>query len=236
MVLRSEQIDALTTLVGELSARLDNHPPISTRVDNNPPISTRLDKPKSLQWQKAEDEKINELKYSRAAIEYVECFDTAKTIDFRKNKLPAFVVEIMGFSFIESFGRWTDSDIARIVFSHPLPIALSIEITMMALGPNVNQPGLVVAGGDAKILLPTSSKLHCYQLELCCKCPGKMVEFVIPHALSPQYLNHGALDDSRRIGFGVQSITIKKRAELFAPNVMRSPALRKAFEKLRALL
>jgi hypothetical protein len=221
MVLRVEQIEALTRLVGELSARLDDHPPIGTR--------------KSSQWQRAEDEKINELKYSRPALNCVECCDTA-TIDFRENKLPAFVVEIMGFSSLESFGRWTDSDIARIVFSHPLPIAFSIEITMMTLGPNVNQPGLVVAGGDAKILLPTNPKLHCYQLELCCKCPGKMVEFLIPHALSPQHLSHGTLDDTRRIGFGIQSITIRKQAKSFAPNVLRLPALGKAREKLRALV
>jgi hypothetical protein len=228
MVLRSEHTEALVSLVEELSTRLDNPLPKSARLGN--PL------PKSGQRQETDDERISELKYPMAVFDYGEFFDTARIIDFREKKLPAFVGEITGFSFSESFGRWTDSDIARVVFSHPLPITFSIEITMMAHGPNVNQPALVVAGGDAKTLVPTRHKLHRYQMKLYCRFPGKMIEFFIPHALSPRHLNRGSLDDSRRIGFGIQSITIKKRAKSFSQTVTRLPVLRKAREKMRALL
>ena len=136
----------------------------------------------------------------------------AREIDLREAQIPAFIEGISGFSTRESFGRWTDADIARIIFATPLPPALDVEIVMMPFEPNLNQPILVVAGTDARILHATVSGMHRYRIQFSCKLPGRMIEFFIPHALSPLHLFQGALPDLRRLGIGVQSVTVRTNA------------------------
>ncbi len=137
-------------------------------------------------------------------------FRCPKSIDFSKNILPDFVESIYGFSSPEKIGRWTNADIARVIFRDPLPKILRIEVLARANGFNINQPILVVVGSDAHIFWPKSFEPHSYELVFNCRAPGRMIEFFVPHAISQQHLTGGQSSDSRRIGLGIHSITVGK--------------------------
>jgi hypothetical protein len=142
--------------------------------------------------------------------EELTSLDGDAIIDFRNRTTPVSVAELAGFSFVEPFGRWTDSDIARITFRKPLAANISMFLTMMCTGHLVGQPLLVVIGGDAQVLRPVSTNMHRYRLQFDCRVCGQMIEFFLPHALSPHHLTGGAADDKRRLAIGIQSIVLRR--------------------------
>jgi hypothetical protein len=169
-------------------------------------LSDRLDRDEEVRSAELDRLKLSE----KPDLNGERFFDLARVLDFRQIELPDFVSELRGFSSQEDFGRWTNSDIARIVFSCPLPARISVEVTMTAFGLNVQQPIIVVVGGAAKVLMPVSSAIKSYVLSFDCKFYSSMIEFFIPNAISPRRLMENS-QDHRRLGIGIQTVKIKKR-------------------------
>jgi hypothetical protein len=192
MVLNEADVENVITLVAELSDRIAR--PSSTISSEDYPTRDRL----------------NRLKIDHSHDAYTNrCFETEKSVDFSASVLPDFIEEISGFSVNEPFGRWTDSDIARIIFKNPLPLRFHLCIELNAHALNINQPILVVVGGSASILMPTGFDTKPYSLDIECKFHGRMIEFFIPHAISPKHLKIG--EDGRRLGIGIRKLRIKKK-------------------------
>lgn len=188
----------LIMLVQEVADRLDG---LHSSVGNSPvedDIITEDDALSALKWH-GEDKAIGDAGF----------FNILRAIALNDSVLPKFVEQISGFSWPESFGRWTNTDIARITFRHSLPKIFTLDLIAQAAGCNTEQPILIVAGGTAQILRTRSGLPHRYQIVFDCKTRGNMIEFFIPHAISPNLLSCGAEQDKRRLGLGLHFLTIK---------------------------
>lgn len=73
----------------------------------------------------------------------------AEGIDFTREDLPIFVKSIVGLSGLESWGRWTDANVApaaRIDFAQSLPQRFTLVLTAQPFGPNTGRDLLVKIG------------------------------------------------------------------------------------------
>ncbi|MGF6815438.1 2-polyprenyl-3-methyl-5-hydroxy-6-metoxy-1,4-benzoquinol methylase [Paraburkholderia atlantica] len=133
-------------------------------------------------------------------------------IDLSIDAMPIFISGFSGLSIAEAWGRWSIGEIVKLEFSEPLPrdFALKLELASV-FGPNVRKSLKVRAGGKriAQKLRPiedgASYLFHFDNVE------ADELEILIPHPCRPKDLPALGIEDPRRIGIGIRSITIVPR-------------------------
>jgi len=128
-------------------------------------------------------------------------------IRFDGSALDSGVASMSGLSGAEPWGRWTDGPVARIVLSRDLPPRFVLRIeTAMALPPSVNVDiGVRVGETTRHFRVPTTTPAIA-EIEFEIAAPSKSIELLIPNPRSPTEL--GMNSDGRKLGIGLQSITI----------------------------
>lgn len=127
---------------------------------------------------------------------------------FNQKGVPDFLDSISGLSPPESWGRWSDANLAPVVrlsFDKTLPSSFTIEITARAYGPNIGKPITVIVGNQQQSISvngqPSLATLHFVNVN-----KAKDIEIVPPYPKSPK--ESGESGDKRLLGIGLVSIKI----------------------------
>ena len=128
--------------------------------------------------------------------------------NFKQDALPNFFDSVAGLSHRESWGRWSDANLAPAVtlaYVQPLPTGFTLEITAQAFTPNIGKPISVIVGNEQQSIVvsdqPTVVKIHFSNLE-----NANKIVIVPPYPRSP--LELGINGDNRKLGVGLISVKI----------------------------
>ncbi|MCX7714941.1 MAG: hypothetical protein N2171_04360 [Clostridia bacterium] len=127
----------------------------------------------------------------------------AEGIDFTKEGYPEFLSDVSGMSDREPWGRWTDANLsptAKFVFKNPLPRKFTLELKVVAFGPNIGQPVKVIAGGIENIFTVKEAHEEVFHL-LFNNVSGNTIEIIPPIPTVPKEI--GANQDIRKLGVGI---------------------------------
>ncbi|QQP98613.1 DUF7024 domain-containing protein [Lysobacter enzymogenes] len=136
----------------------------------------------------------------------------AQAAIFSKSSLPKFVSAVNGMSPVESWGRWSDGNLAptiRIDLSRPLPDKFTLALTLRAFQ-SVNQDFSVKIGSQVHRLRAGDEPT---QLRLPVDLAGESVrtiEIIPSKPISPREL--GINDDGRKLGLGLMRLHVEKYA------------------------
>ena len=125
-------------------------------------------------------------------------------IDFTRPDLPSFVSHIRGLSDAETWGRWTDGNIAPslvLEFEHPLPQKLKLRLALIPFGPNENNPLTIRIGTQSfqRTLVPGKNVI---EVETETSSPSADRIELIPYSpTTPVFL--GMNGDRRKLGVGL---------------------------------
>jgi len=115
-------------------------------------------------------------------------------------------VTYAGFSSAESWGRWSDGRVARILTKVRLPVVFDLEVTGQAFGPNAGVPIEVCVGDQCHDVVfgedPTTLVRRFEKVDV------REITFHIPHPTSPNSL--GQSEDARLLGLGLRSLKIEE--------------------------
>jgi hypothetical protein len=134
-------------------------------------------------------------------------------LDFRDSTLPSWVASISGLSGIESFGRWSDANLAptiRVVSFAAFPVRFQLQLRMRSLTSKENSPATIYMGGSS-VKVDVDDTLTDIQLELENECKGNTIDISPSNTTSP--LERGWSGDRRRLGLGIEYISIRCLAE-----------------------
>jgi len=126
-------------------------------------------------------------------------------IDFRVATFPPWVASTSGLSGMESFGRWSDANLAptiRVVSIAAFPERFQLHLRMRCLTREVNSPATIwIAGRSFEVeVLDAPTDIH---LEVENECKGNTIDIAPRSPSSPQER------DQRRLGLGVETISIQ---------------------------
>ena len=131
-------------------------------------------------------------------------------IDFTRSGFPYFIKDVKGLSDLESWGRWTDSNVDKTVklqFRETLPKNFVLEIRALAYGPNVGVPVKIIVGDIEKTFTLTANK-NTYELIFETNGKEDILEIVPPNPTSPNEIDKEN-NDTRKLGIGLVSLKIK---------------------------
>ena len=134
----------------------------------------------------------------------------AEGIDFTKHGFPDFVKEVSGLSGHESWGRWTDANVApavRIRFKQPLPARFTLELRAHGLGPNAFNPVTLRAGNVERSVLLGDPPKASYRVVFEGTAGADTIEIVPPQPIFPREITP-ANPDPRRLGVGLTTLRI----------------------------
>lgn len=133
-------------------------------------------------------------------------------IDFTRPDFPIFVKDIQGLSGLESWGRWSDSNLSpsiRIDLQEQLPNRFDLIFIAQSFGPNV--------GSNLKVKIGT--QIHYFKLKADQFEYNKLIdlggekvsyiEFIPPQPTSPEQLNLST--DTRKLGIGLVHLSFKEK-------------------------
>ncbi len=127
---------------------------------------------------------------------------------FNQEVVPDFLDSISGLSHVESWGRWSDGNVAQAVrldFYQALPHGFTLEIIAQGYGPNIGKPVSVMVGDEQQSISiggqPTRVKLHFVNAN-----GARDIKIVPPYPTSPK--ESGESGDERQLGIGLVSINI----------------------------
>ena len=130
-------------------------------------------------------------------------------IIFSSDHLPTYLMDMVGFSQRESYGRWTDKKIAKILFSGFLPNSFVLSIEASAFGDNARLPAQISACNvkhelsiNAGVGNPAKFSLKFSGVETC-----NMISIEVPKPTSPKSINSG--EDIRPLGYNFVSLGIQ---------------------------
>ena len=128
--------------------------------------------------------------------------------DFGLTKLPAWIESISGLSGVESFGRWSDANLApsvRIVTTTPLPSKFQLRLCIRTLSQEVNSPITIKIGTNC---YQVNVADHSSKIEMLIDnaCGANTIDITPAKVMSP--LELGWSSDSRRLALGFESMTI----------------------------
>jgi phosphoglycerol transferase len=134
-------------------------------------------------------------------------------IDFKKDGYPNFLNEVTGVSVHEDWGRWTEEasgPAAVFRFSQPLPPKFTLEISVRAYGPNVDQPVKVRVGSvESTFVVPADAPVpSIYSLVFESKSGSDSIEILPPKPACPAERKES--NDTRKLGIGLYSLKILK--------------------------
>lgn len=122
---------------------------------------------------------------------------------------PQGVASFSGLSRNESWGRWSNANLAPVVtltYDQPLPASFTLQLVAKGFGPNIGKPVTVTVGQQQQQFTP-SATLAEYRLHF---TPGHSATRII---LTPPLPTDSMLDniigqDPRKLGVGLQSLHI----------------------------
>jgi len=126
---------------------------------------------------------------------------------------PDTIAKFTGISRPESWGRWSNANLApevTIEYREPLPEQFTLKMKAKAFGQNINQPVLVKVGNEEhSIILGGKSSevtLHMSNPQ------GSNLLIIVPPA--PELSNEGNIlgHEPRKLGIGIESIDIEPNA------------------------
>jgi len=123
---------------------------------------------------------------------------------------PDSVKQFSGLSRPESWGRWSNANLAPevvIEYQHPLPERFNLKITAKAFGPNIGQP-IAVKVGDEEQSLTLGEQLSTVTLLFDNPQASHLLTITPPE---PQLSNEGNIlgHSPRKLGIGLQRIVIE---------------------------
>ncbi len=128
-------------------------------------------------------------------------------IKFSEAELPPIVAEISGFSGPETWGRWSDADVAptaKIRFKQPLPKQFTLTLTGQSI-PN-NETAIVKIGNFKEpFYLHKLSDIATIDVTL--DGLEDTIEIIPSDPTSPKAL--GINDDNRKLGMGIATLLIE---------------------------
>lgn len=135
----------------------------------------------------------------------------AEGIDFAHPGYPEFLSEVSGMSGVESWGRWTDANLANSAtfhFKQTLPAKFTLEITGYAIGPNVGQPIRVQIGNVEKILTFTDMPAQTTTTAFEGVQAADVISLAVPNSIQPSAISDSA--DTRKLGLALVSLKIRE--------------------------
>lgn len=135
----------------------------------------------------------------------------AEGIDFARPGYPEFLSEVSGMSGVESWGRWTDANLANSAtfhFKQALPAKFTLEITGYAIGPNVGQPIRVQIGNVEKILTFTDMPAQTTAIAFEGVRGADAISLIVPNSIQPSAISDSA--DTRKLGLALVSLKIRE--------------------------
>jgi glycosyltransferase involved in cell wall biosynthesis len=134
-------------------------------------------------------------------------------IDFRDGTFPPWVASISGLSGIESFGRWSDANLAptiRVVSFAAFPAHFQLKLRVRALTSEENSPATIRIAGKS-FTMDISDTFTDIQLDVENDCDGNTIDIAPRCTTSP--LERGWSADNRRLGLGVEYIIVNDISE-----------------------
>jgi phosphoglycerol transferase len=126
--------------------------------------------------------------------------------------LPQQVKAITGVSGVESWGRWSDANVApavKIDYVEPLPANFNLVLRARAYGDNIGQPISVKVGDEEQFVTFTDKD---QTLTLPFSNPGNAQSIVItpPSPTEPTEGTSGGFEP-RKLGIGLVSLSVEDR-------------------------
>ena len=130
-------------------------------------------------------------------------------IEFSRSRWPEFIKTVAGISGNESWGRWSDANLApcvRLEFFKALPDRFDLLLTMSAFGPNAGREFVVIVGaneyrgvagaaaGEVRIPVANNGSV------------ADVIQICPPSPVQPE--GTGSRKDRRRIGLGLIRLRI----------------------------
>lgn len=134
-------------------------------------------------------------------------------IDFSLSKLPAWVECISGVSGVESFGRWSDANLAqnvRIVVYAPLPRQFKLRLSMRALNASENSP-VTICVGTSLYQVNVTDQFAEVHVDIENPCGANVIDIAPRKSISPMEM--GWSSDKRRLALAVACVTIDAKDE-----------------------
>ena len=133
----------------------------------------------------------------------------ADGIDFAKPGYPTFLAEVQGVSGRETWGRWTDGNLAssaKFRFKQPLPKAFTVVIKAGVFGPNLGKPVKVRVGGVERTFVHRDgSAPDTYRLAFELPDVQQTLEIIPPEPTSPHEQN-SSNPDKRKLGVSLYQL------------------------------
>ena len=133
-------------------------------------------------------------------------------IDLSIDGMPIYISRFSGLSTSEPWGRWTIGDVVKLEFAEKLPRDFVFKLELASVfGPNVSK-NLKVRAGRTRIAqkLAPIEEATSYEFRFD-EVDTNELEIEIPHPCRPKDLPSLGIEDPRRIGIGIKSITIVPR-------------------------
>jgi phosphoglycerol transferase len=136
----------------------------------------------------------------------------AEGIDFKKPGYPEFLIEVVGVSNRDDWGRWTDATLGPTVkfrFNKPLPNKFVLELQANAFGPNEGKPIKILVGGiERQVTIRNVPSYSVYAAEFDGVVGTDTIEIVPPYPVLPREVDP-ANKDERKLGLGLATLRIK---------------------------
>jgi phosphoglycerol transferase len=134
-------------------------------------------------------------------------------IDFTRSNLPEFLKSFTGLSWVEPWGRWSDSNLSptvRFTFFNPLPNKFTIVLKAQPFyGPGTTQDFLLrINDQEYKYKMPFAIKEYHINIDLKNK-PSDYFEIIPLNPISPRQISSDS-SDIRKLGIGFISLRIEK--------------------------
>ncbi|BDC39201.1 class I SAM-dependent methyltransferase [Paraburkholderia terrae] len=126
--------------------------------------------------------------------------------------MPSYVRAFSGLAAAESWGRWSLGDTVRLILVDSLPRDFTLKLELAAVfGPNVRKNIRVRAG--SRVTLQRLDQIEdktTYEFQLN-DVNSNELEILVPHPCRPKDIPALGIEDPRRLGIGIKSITISPR-------------------------
>jgi hypothetical protein len=136
----------------------------------------------------------------------------AEGIDFRRPGYPTFLLEVVGVSAQEDWGRWTDATAGPSVkfrFNAPLPKKFVLELQANAFGPNEGKPVKIRAGNiERTVTIKNVPSYAAYTAEFDEVVATDTIEITPPNPILPREVDPSNVDE-RKLGLGLARLKIK---------------------------
>jgi|ERR1035437_1656097 phosphoglycerol transferase len=136
----------------------------------------------------------------------------AEGIDFKKPGYPPFLIDVVGVSGREDWGRWTDANFGPDVkfrFNKPLPKKFILELQAHAYGPNEGKQIKIRAGNIERTVIIKNLPSHTvWSVEFDDVVSADTIEITPPNPVLPREIDPNS-KDGRKLGLGLVALKIR---------------------------